>query len=313
MNYTLKDGNTVNVVFRVEGLDTADTLLGTAGRDSMFAGNFDDVLFGFAGPDILDGGRGSDTVSFEGHEGSVFINLTLGFGAGNDAQGDTYISIENVVGGEAGDFIIGGSDVNRLDGRGGNDILIGSLGGDSLIGGAGTDTASYEDNWGTAFVNLMIGKGFNNAAEGDTYQGIENVKGGLFDDFFIGDDGANRLEGALGADTLVGNGGADWFLMTYAPGQSNPFGSDNVDTILDFQHGEDKVGLSGSAFGGLAAVTSDNFVHGTAAGDADDRLFYDQATGALWFDADGSGEGAATMVAMFTNHADLAATDFAVL
>ena len=178
---------------------------------------------------------------------------------------------------------------------------------------AGSDTASYEDNWGTAFVNLDIGRGFNNAAEGDTYQGIENVKGGVFNDFFIGDHGANRLEGALGADTLVGNGGADWFLMTYAPGQTNPFSSANVDTILDFTHGEDIIGLLSSAFGGLAAVNSSNFVLGTAAGDADDRLIYDQSTGTLWFDADGNGAGAGQMVVILANHAPLAATDFAVM
>jgi len=313
VSYTLKDGNTVNVVFRVEGVDTADTLLGTNGNDRMFAGNFDDVLFGYGGADTLEGGPGNDTVSFSGHEGSVFINLTLGYGAGNHAQGDTYISIENVIGGDVADFIIGGDGANRLDGRGGNDILIGSLGADVLVGGDGDDTASYEENWGTAFVNLALNQGFNNAAHGDTYDGIENLKGGLFDDFFIGNDGANRLEGALGADTLVGNGGVDWFLMTFAPGAVTSFGSANVDTLLDFQHGEDMIGLAGSAFGGLAAVTADNFVLGTAAGDADDRLIYDQATGNLWWDADGNGGGAAVMVAVFENHAALAATDFAVL
>ena len=278
----------------------------------------DDILTGDTNPNAFDGGPGNDTVSYAGADGGVFINLTLGQGYGNSAQGDTFVSVENVIGTSVDDFIIGDPGINRLDGGAGNDTLIGGLGPDVLIGGPGIDTASYEDNSGVVFVNLALGQGFNNAAEGDTLEGIENLIGGLFDDFFIGDDGANRLDGALGADTLVGNGGADVFVFKHSPGAAsgfdNPNSNANVDTILDFTTGEDTIELAGSIFTALSEGTldPDAFVLGTEALDADDRIIYDAETGNLYYDADGAGGADAVLFAVLDNQAPIAATDFVI-
>jgi Ca2+-binding RTX toxin-like protein len=146
---------------------------------------------------------------------------------------------------------------------------------------------------------------------------MENVIGGLFDDFFIGDQAANRLNGAMGADTLLGAGGADIFMFTYAPGATSAYGSANVDLILDFHTGEDIIELSSSAFSGLAvgALPASALVLGTAAADAGDRIIYDAATGNLFFDPDGIGGQAATLFATLgeSSHPAIAASDFAVV
>ena len=56
------------------------------------------------------------------------------------------------------------------------------------------------------------------------------------------------------------------------------------------------------------------FRSGTAAGDADDRIIYDSATGILYFDSDGSGAAAQILFAVLDNKpATLAATDFEVI
>jgi serralysin len=125
----------------------------------------------------------------------------------------------------------------------------------------------------------------------------------------VGNAGANILDGGLGNDLLVGLGGADTFRFTTA------LGSGNVDSLFDFVSGTDKIALDDAVFTGLApgALPASAFVIGTAAQDADDRIIYDSATGALWFDADGKGAGAAVQFATLTGHPTLIASDFTVI
>ncbi|MGX7895559.1 M10 family metallopeptidase [Tsuneonella sp. HG222] len=296
----------------------ADLIIGNSANNRLTGNGGNDALFGGTGADTLIGGAGIDTASYENDEGGVFVNLSLGRGYGNASFGDTYDSIENVIGTAYNDFVIGDPGVNRLDGAGGDDTIIGAVGADVIIGGSGFDWASYEDNSGVVFINLTLAKGYNNAAEGDTYEGVEHLVGGLMDDFFIGNDGANRLNGAMGADTLLGAGGADVFMFTYAPGATSIWGNPNVDLILDFATGVDRIELSAAAFPGLPVGTlaAGAFWAGTAAHDGDDRILYDAASGKLFFDPDGTGGQAALLFAVLgeTSHpAAIAASDFVVV
>ncbi len=175
----------------------------------------------------------------------MFVNLLTGQGFNNAAQGDSFDGIENLTGSIYNDYFIGTNGANTLNGGDANDILLGALGADSLIGGVGIDTASYEDNQGAVFVNLTLGQGFGNAAEGDSFSSIENLVGTVFYDTFIGDANANRLDGALGNDTLTGAGGADVFVFDTA------FAFNNIDEITDFTHGTDHIELDDAIFSGL--------------------------------------------------------------
>ena len=129
-NDTIYGGPSIDIIFAGDG---GDQIFARAGDDFIYAGN---------GPDVIDGGNGSDTVSFKGdgflREG-VRVDLLFGFGKGVDAEGDRYISIENVYGTIHNDTLTGSNSDNSLFGLEGNDILIAHGGNDKLVGGEGDD------------------------------------------------------------------------------------------------------------------------------------------------------------------------------
>ncbi len=229
------------------------------------------------GADTLIGGIGSDTASYEDNQGSVFVNLLTGQGFNNAAQGDSFDSIENLTGSIYADYFIGSNGANALDGGAGDDVLLGGLGADVLTGGAGNDTASYEDNQGAVMVDLTLNQGHGNAAEGDTFSGIENLIGTVFYDTLVGDANANRLDGARGNDTLTGLGGTDIFVF------DTILAANNIDIITDFAHGTDRIELDDAIFTALVAGTlsADAFATGPAATTAAQRILYNADTGAL--------------------------------
>jgi len=109
----------------------------------------------------------------------------------------------------------------------------------------------------------------------------------------IGNDGANTLNGGSGSDTLTGRGGSDTFAFTTALGASN------VDTISDFTAG-DLIGLDNTVFGAATdggVITADEFyIVGQGTQTADQSLVYNQTTGQLFYDADGSGTASAAVL-----------------
>ncbi len=149
-------------------------------------------------------------------------------------------------------------------------------------------------------------------ALGDTYSLIENLTGSNFNDVLSGNSGANRIDGGAGNDTLSGAGGND--TLSGGSGSNTLTGGTGSDTFLfdqplvagvvtsitDFAPGADKVGLALSVFtqaGAVGPLAAAAFFAGTAAHDADDRIIYNATTGAVCYDADGTGAGTATTFA----------------
>ena len=127
---------------KIYGGQAVDIVFGGDGDDHIFAGAGDDFIYAGNGADVIDGGNGSDTVSFKG-DGfllkGVKIDLLIGFGKGVDAEGDTYISIENVYGTIHNDTLTGSDSANSLFGLEGNDTIIAHGGNDKFVGGEGRD------------------------------------------------------------------------------------------------------------------------------------------------------------------------------
>ena len=123
---------------RLFGGEGDDYLNGGIGDDILDGGNGNDFLYGGAGADRLIGGAGEDTVSYAN---ASSVTVQLGYqGFGSDAQGDTYVGIEHVIGSNFDDSLFGDAGNNTLNGGGGWDHLIGGAGRDVLIGGSGQDT-----------------------------------------------------------------------------------------------------------------------------------------------------------------------------
>lgn len=87
-------------------------------------------------------GSVSDIVSYSASSNAVSIDLLAGTGSGGDAQGDSYVSVEHLIGSNdpnAGDTLYGNDDANEIYGLLGDDLLVGNAGNDTLKGGDGDD------------------------------------------------------------------------------------------------------------------------------------------------------------------------------
>jgi Ca2+-binding RTX toxin-like protein len=91
---------------------------------------------------------------------------------------------------------------------------------------------------------------------------------------------------------LTGLGGNDRFVF------NTPLGTSNVDRITDFSV-IDTIELENKVFGHLKAGVLEQaaFYVGSAAHDNSDRIIYDQTSGAVYYDADGTGTAAAVQFA----------------
>lgn len=244
---------------KLYGYDGKDKLYGGAGNDTLDGGNGNDTLNGGAGADTLSGGAGTDTASYAGAAAGVTASLIKPSINTNDAKGDTYSSIENLVGSSFADRLTGNGGANTLtggagndtlDGGAGNDTLNGGVGADKLIGGSGSDTASYAGAAKGVTASLAKPSANTNDAKGDSYSSIENLVGTSYADKLIGNTGANRITGGKGNDTLTGGAGADDFVFAKGYGR---------DTITDFQNNVDDIDLRSYGFSSVNSVLSKSF------------------------------------------------------
>ncbi|MCR9237715.1 MAG: cadherin-like domain-containing protein, partial [Alphaproteobacteria bacterium] len=113
------------------------------------AGSGDDLIVAGSGADHIDGGLGTDTVSYAEAEGSVTVDLSDDQNNAGEAEGDTFSSVEDVIGSDYGDVLIGNDEANTLTGGQGDDKLAGGDGDDIFIyeSGDGSDTVSGGAGW----------------------------------------------------------------------------------------------------------------------------------------------------------------------
>lgn len=257
------------------GNSSDNSITGKAGPERIYGFAGKDKLYGQGGADILDGGDGNDV---------------LDGGAGHD----------EMYGGS-------GDDLYRVNSYG--DFLSeGIVGGSGDAGGVDTVESLVDFTLGAAFEKLAltgvsaingVGNESANTIKGNEQNNIITGLGGADD--LRGNGGDDILVGGVGRDTLNGGSGSDIFVLGKADVTS-------TDRVVDFSVAEDWIGIYAGDYGldegaGLTggeldptyfAIVSGTQKQGTVQGHG--QFVYNNTSGALMWDADGSATAATGLV-----------------
>ena len=136
--------------------------------------------------------------------------------------------------------------------------------------------------------------------------------------FLYGEKDADKIFALAGNDVVFPRGGNDTILLGAGHDTvvfDTKLGVGNKDTILDFSHVDDTIRLNHKVFSKLAVgpLKPANFHLGPHATHPTDYIVYNQPTGALIYDVNGSAAGGEVQFATLQNHAVINNTDFVVI
>lgn len=263
----------INEIGGAFNLDIPTTLIGSDGDDVLIGGQGNELFIGGEGSDQMTGNHGNDTYKFSAAIAGQadFVQEVVGPGEGRDTLDfselpaidpvdvdisgtivgmPTYMAshfqrtvesfgiggpagIENIIGGEGPDALVGNQFANDITGGEGSDTMDGRDDNDRYLFGpalvAQTDTITEAVNQGTdllEFSQLAATDPVTVDLTNDTPQPLavhanrdvltsavgvaaefENVLGGQADDHITGNDQPNLLDGGPGDDTV--NGGVN--------------------------------------------------------------------------------------------------------
>ena len=208
-------GGPGNDALACPGACTGSVLAGGAGDDILRGSSGNDLLSGdgdgpahpigfttvltesgVTGNDVIDGGPGTDQLTFRGRATGVTVDLAAGNSAGAGTERDTLTGIEDVAGGAGDDLLLGDAGVNRLEGESGNDRISGRDGDDHLLGNLVPDTNEYS----VTYTQPDPGADTLRGGEGDDTLDAGSERG----DILSGGPGADTLQDGVGGPTRVG-------------------------------------------------------------------------------------------------------------
>ena len=332
-SFVLEPGSQVELLTTADNLATTaidltgnalgQYLFGNAGANRLDGGGGGDVLVGFEGDDdyLIRGGTDRIIEQAGGGSDRAYAAMSFALGAGVHVEMLTPVDFASttaldLTGNALSQTIFGNAGANRLDGGGGGDTLVGLGGDDFFVVRHAGDRAVEQAGEGTDRVFAGVSFTLEAGSQIEIFSTIDNLAvtaidltGNEVGQFLYGNAGANRLDGKGGADVLTGFAGTDSFAFTTA------LGGGNVDRVTDYNAADDTILLDAAVFTGLGrgALPAGAFVTGSAAQDSDDRIIYNPATGALLFDADGNGAGAAVPFATLGAGLGVTANDFVVI
>ena len=221
------DGNSATIGDEIQTLGgddeiaaglSPDLISGGAGDDTIDGSRWgrhhlrrSDDITGADGADVLEGGEGTDLVTYASRTDDV--TAAIGATREDEIAGD----VEDLTGGLGSDTLTGDDGPNVLrGGDDGDDTFFGGVGpgpdgADTFRVGGGVstniDTVSYanrKDN-----VTADIGGGADDVDGDDISADADNLFGGKGDDSLTGDDDDNILTGGRGEDVMLSLGGVD--------------------------------------------------------------------------------------------------------
>jgi|GEM_PF-4650136 len=282
-----------------EGSRFADVMTGSDAVREMF--------YGLRGADtIAGGGGGKEFAAYDkdaqyGGIRGIIANLPAGTIRDGFGQTDHVTNIQRVIGTMNNDKFTGGDEDNSFAGLGGVD---------NFNGGGGYNTLLFwpnDNHDGLHGINVNLNKataqiiddGYGNT---ETALNFQSVQGTVFDDTIKLSGVGGYVWAGLGADTLSGGTGNDWFEWDSV----NEFG----DTVTNFKSGTDILDFE-FLEGEDGVVRFENNNHSTLGGPA---FYFNAADHKLYYDQDGSGSAFSGLaVATFTGVNSMAAGDFNIL
>jgi Ca2+-binding RTX toxin-like protein len=311
---------------------------GRAGQNDILVGNTgNNVMNGLTGADLMRGGLGNDTyyvdssgdttdeVNGGGGTGDyVFASVSFTAAAGIERFYLTGTAAINATGNATqNDILVGNSANNVINGLAGADLMRGGLGNDTYYVDNIGDTTDEVTGGGGISDYVYSSVSFTEAAGIErlylTGTAISGTGRDAQNDIITGNASANTLSGLSGDDLLVGglgndslNGGAGLDIFRFDTLANT---ATNMDTITAFVATDDTIQLENAIFTALTTtgtLAAGAFNTGTTATQADDRIIYNTATGALLYDADGLNGAAAVQFALISGHPALTNADFFV-
>jgi Ca2+-binding RTX toxin-like protein len=260
-----------------------DTFVIAGGKDAAFGEDGDDVFlmeqdgynpngefsgaYSWADMDYVDGGAGSDTISYErfttpitapldpqfwgwANNSSAMpaggingVRVALGLKPWNfdsywsqasSVMGDRIIGVENITGSKFNDYLWGDGSVNVLKGGDGDDFLDGDHGDDVLEGGSGADYLFGSIGSDTSSYEGSNAGVFINLMTAEAFGG--HATGDRFNSIenLRGSRFADELKGDAGDNRIEGLAGDDWIVAT--KGADIYDGGEGLDTV-DYSSG----------------------------------------------------------------------------
>ena len=317
-NIMIVNGNAEGLA--ITGSPGNDSLVGSTGADTIdgLAGN--DTIRGVGGRDLLIGGDGNDFLIRE-DDGEDFLDEhfqdTLDGGLGDDVY-DVYTR----------NLPDDGSSTAVIVDAGGVDTVLATV----WTLGPGLENLTLLDR-PSVRAYIGVGNELDNVMRTASRPGSSNphdLSGMAGNDTLIGNIGSDGLNGGVGddwleggidsggeSDRLIGGSGRDSFVFREAAATVR-------DRVADFTSGQvslapDKIVFDGNAFAAIGtpgqfSANDERFKANASglAGDPNDRVIYNTATGELWYDADGNGAGARVPIALLENAPSLVASDIVV-
>lgn len=337
INYMLTAGQSIELLgamnakatdtLHLTGNELSQTIIGNAGDNIInTGGGAADVLMGSLGDDIYYVFNSKDRIYESTGNGFDRVYTTVNYALApgqaiemlSAADSASTASI-NLAGNTFSQEIIGNAGNNTIStGGGAEDILRGGAGNDIYYIYNSLDQIEELSGNGFDRVFTAVSYRLQSGQEVEMLSAISNsttnaisLHGNEASQRIIGNMGENDINGDGGSDILTGGAGADSFIF------ATPLNGKDVVTITDFQATQDRIVLLDSIFQNIASDRPDQTQFSInsleQSPNSNTRIIYDNITGKLWFDPDGSGEIPAVNFANLGGGLDLTHGDFRVL
>jgi Ca2+-binding RTX toxin-like protein len=225
--------------------DTYDSI------ETFLGSNYNDTFVGDANGNSFNGSGGTDTIDYSSSAAAVSVNLTTNVVSGGDAQGDTLVAFEKVIGSGFNDTLTSSTSGLTLQGGLGDDLYVVGATGITVTEAVGEGTDEVQ----TSLASMSLASWANVERLAYTGSAAFTGTGNASDNVITGGAGNDTLTGGAGADQLIGGAGTDTASYTdataavtinLATGVNTGFAAgdtyDSIETFLGSNYGDTFVG-----------------------------------------------------------------------